>query len=331
MKCLNSDEDIINVKGDVRVHFLRSKSLLGDSLCFTESDNISHLIFRYTVLQGKNTASCLLPTVIKHGEKTDISWEDNGVISIEDNMEDSKWQSTVYCFTVTPTQFVEYQKWLIVWISNNRKYTIFDGGSTNRKYLSESLQYIAGQSLNHSNVPLFFPETITYGMNYANKEKCSNIDIQEITKWYSEAQSELRESAYFLDVVAFINKSKYIYYHEEIDGRDTYWLVNSPSLYTVSKKIKPSGLRETRSKSVNQAESSTNATSDPEPPALFPIIVSGSKINPSSRSGIILVVVILFTVVILAIIIAVAVYDSHEKEKLTIPTAQPTTPIVAII
>lgn len=208
----------------VDVYILQARDLFRSALCFGKS------VFEFTTQDERGPVSCFCPH--NNDITKGIVWKTSSRIKISEDFDTKEWSSAVHCAVLTHKQFAEYRSWLQEWLEENNYYTVLEGGSNIRKFISDSLITMQRSGGQISKSHLFLPEVCTYVLGYSAKELCSAVDIQSISEWFGS-----RKQADLHCTVQGLNSSDHIYYHESSSRGERYWSVSSPQFRLHSEKI----------------------------------------------------------------------------------------------
>ena len=196
----------------VDVYILQAKDLFRFALCFGTS------VYEFTPQDDRGPVGCLRPL----GVSADgITWRTSSRVKISE-VDANEWSSSIHCATMTTVQFTAYRRWLQEWLEVNRYYTLIEGGSNIRKFITDSLAEV--QRLDAAmDKRLFLPEICTYTLEYSSKEMCSASDLHSIAAWYGDL---LAGSLH--QVMHTLNSLDTVYYHETSSQGEQYWRIIRP-------------------------------------------------------------------------------------------------------
>ena len=240
MRCLVSEEDIIDLRGDpggcyIQVYLLKSVDRFQTAFCFVSSaHDTEKCVLQYTTRSGRGPVACFIPDIVDGA----LKWETQGVISSTKQFKTSDWCESNYCMDISRDQFQNYQRWLLKWIKKNKVYSVFEGDSTIRKFLNESFTFfnktLAERVQLHK--PLFLPEIVTYTLSYDAKEKQGSLNLNDIVKWYQTYKLAVTYDTLH-NAVETINKSEHIYLRDVSGSESKYWLIECPKLQVLRQKL----------------------------------------------------------------------------------------------
>lgn len=231
---LTSEADIVNLTGVVQVHVVKSKDRFQSAFCFISSTSKKKCILQYTTESPKGPVACFTPEILE-GE---IKWKTEGVVKIFEKYTESDWCDSTYCMDIGQEQFYRYQQWLITWLKKNKVYSVFEGDSTIRTFLTDSFNYFCKTLTDRvqARAPLFLPEVNTYSIRFKSREKVTAVGVPDVTNWYQMFNhSHNRITIY--QAIETINLRDYIYLRDVESGRSRYYLIISPKIHIVTDKI----------------------------------------------------------------------------------------------
>ena len=314
----------------VDVYILQAKDLFRFALCFGKS------VFEFTTQDERGPVSCFSP----HSATTPegIIWRTSSRVKISEDLNSDEWSNAVHCAVLTRKQFSEYRDWLQNWLEENSYYTVLEGGSNVRKFVTDSLTAMQRLGAQMAKSHLFLPEVCTYVLEYSVKEACSASDIQSIAEWYGDKQkTDLHRT------VQSLNSSEFAYYHESSAWGERYWSVLNPRFRLQGGKIKlpndgaasatvirsvgeeDNVLSRLRRGTTDNATAATdNATVSGPISVALPISVAApipittipvfAALTPAGDNSM-LVIIILVAVLILIIFFAIVYYASYRNTR----------------
>lgn len=339
----------------VDVYIMQAKDLFRFALCFGRS------IFEFTTQDERGPVSCFSPH--STGTSEGIVWRTSSRVKISEDFDSDEWSNAVHYAFLTHGQLKKYREWLQGWLEENSYYTVLEGGSNVRKFITDSLAAIQRLGAAMAKSRLFLPDVCTYVLEYGAKEACSASDAQSISRWYSA-----RDEADLHCTVQSLNSSEFAYYHESSAWGERYWSLSNPRFRLQGGKIKlPAGTTATNGPvaimnkegsdlisrlrtpleaevvAVQQAsvdETMQRASVDEtmqmtgpisvvhsQPITTIPILAQVTPVGGNTM----LVIIILVAVLVLIIFFAVVYYASYHTTRVMSPPAAFVTPMTVSI
>ena len=176
---LQTIEDIRMIFGDVKIYVVNYKDNIRSGISFSRPANNFNLILEYTLDDPRGILGYFYPNFVTGVPE----WSIRSTVRITENLEDPEIASTYYIGTISSGVYYNYNRWILnTWIPQNPNFSIYDGESTGRKFLEDSLNYfkndvvVAGLSL---------PIIRTYKLKWANSDLISlNSDQFGICLFY---------------------------------------------------------------------------------------------------------------------------------------------------
>lgn len=294
---------------DVAVHFLTSGDGYSYSLAFVNRKTNAKDLIWYTSSDKRGAVSCLLPP-------SDKKWDTKPTIVRKDYVDDSIWKQSTYVFSISETDYKLYCEWVLKWVSLQDKYTLFEGGSTSRIFMNETLKYFSSK---YQTLSLLDQEVTTLQIKYSSKIELSLVEQQEALNWLhtlSMLDSEYRVK----DFIDYVNESKTMYYKETLSGIDKYWLLKDVNITNKVEKL--SSVKQdmqvsvqTSTKNIEQPKVNEQPIQQPQQPQVEQVVASTSPpvvpitpLKPRSQTMAIIVVVLIVLVIFVLIWIGIYIY-----------------------
>lgn len=316
---------------ELSVHFLRSCDGYTYGLCFKKANGNACETLWYGPRDVRGPISTLVPPASVYTSTVDRQWDTKAVMRKEKRLDHSIWSESAYMYTITSTQYIEYQKWAIEWATAAGQYSLIEGGNTSREFMTASVEHFSAVGK-----PVFVlkQSVTTLSLEYDSKEPVSVVDSNDAARWFKA----LHDSYQFSDVprvgdvdafTRFVTNGSLMYYREKVGGVTKMWKLTGA-------RIRPHSapLHHVESYPLQVAEAPLVELPQPLPPAIHPITAQqlaqaacAASTDPSTpppkRTTSDIVVIIVLVVVIIVIIIAVALYMWHSSSKTS--TATPAT------
>jgi len=321
-KLLRSVEDISTVNQNVDVHLIDYGDYCRAGICFLDSDSNFCSILEFTLQDSRGIIGCLLPVI----ESDKLSWKDDSIITVKSTnaaLEQNKYHSTCFIGTICPTKYYNYHRWLLSsWHPKNSHFSVFEGQSTNKKFIEESLAYLTFEIPSKT---LCLPTLKTYSLHSKAQDLASlEIEEQNIIMFYSSLQ-DIKD---YEDVISLMSDMSLMYKHEPKFGSPIYWrhenviikplyqkLATPPKGYTID--TLPVNTPAMASEFIQ-----SNNLRDTKP--ITPIVTPLTPIDTSGNASRALIIVILIFFIIIAFALVVVVIYYLDIPQVVVATPNPT-------
>lgn len=293
---------------EISVHFLRSWDTYTYGMCFKKTGTNTCEVLWYGPRDTRSAVSCLLPpSGMLYSQEVDRLWDTRAVVRKEKCLDHSLWSESAYMYTVTPGQYLSYQKWLVEWVSSACEYSLIEGGATSRVFMTASIDHFSQVG---KPVHILKQCVVTLDLSYELKEPVSVVDMSEVSAWYRVAYDNLSGSVYVNDVVGYINGKCSMYYRERINGVTKLWKLQGVKIRPNSAPlhhVESYSLQVARVEIVPQQilTQDTNSLAPIAPPVVQPLPIAPDRRN--------LVIIIVLVVVMVIIIMLIVVYVWHSS------------------
>lgn len=315
---------------EVSVHFLRSKDGYMYGLCFKKQDTSMCEVLWYGPRDPRGAVSCLVPPESDYTQEVDRRWNTKAIIRKSRDIDHTAWSESAYMYTITSEQYGQYQKWLLEWTTAAGQYSLIEGGSTSRLFMTATMDYFAGKA-----VPVFVLKqcVTTLVLEYDSKEPVSVVDITDSAKWYKSLHNThpLASGGPIQGdvdaVIQFIRSTSIMYYREIVGGVTRRWKLTGVKVRQYTAPLhhvdnypdttdvrlvqipeeKPSVLHNAYTVLADPCPPPT-----PTPPPLVPI-------TDPNRSRTIVIVILVVLMVIIVIAIVVYIYHTQAIHTQMVP------------
>jgi hypothetical protein len=308
---LRTVADIRVVHGELDLHVVTYKDPCRVAVCFTRSADDFTLVLEYTTADSRGLLGFFLPLMSELVPR----WMVGSVIRLSDDIQSPDVASTYFVGTVGIDIYYNYQRWILSgWLVQHPYFSLYESGSTPRKFIEQSLEYIVGGGTSKL---LTLPVIRTYQLDPKDSELVSGGATSEVVMFYGGLSDLDRHE----DVTYILSQTEVIYHYEPKLRR--YWKYTQPRLVNVDRKIRVGKV------------AVDPPPLDPIVPPLVPIVPPLVPITPVDDRGQALGVIVLLVLLIIAFVIAVVIiyYLSRPVAVITpmitgVVTPVVTTPIV---
>lgn len=308
---------------ELSVHFLRSCDGYMYGLCFKKPNGNACETLWYGPRDARGAISALVPPEKVYTPTVDRMWDTKSIVRKDKRLDYSLWSESAYMYTITSTQYIDYQKWAVEWAAAAGQYSVIEGGNTSREFMTASVEHFSAVGK-----PVFVlkQSVTTLSLEYDNKEPVSLMDSNDAAKWFNA----LHNSYLFSNVprvgdveafVRFVTNGSLMYYREKVGGVTKMWKLTGA-------RIRPhtAPLHHVESYPL-QVEETLLVNLPPQlPPTVHPITaqqmaqaavtqVSSDPVTPPVTPPLSdnITLIIVLVVVIIVIIIVVALYMWHSN------------------
>lgn len=220
-----------NAKADI--YLLQSTNLFEHSLCFDFREGSRHgssseriYCIEFAPKDPRKALASLIPQI--NAETGALVWP-TSCLCIREGISD-EWKSSVKLNAIASGEtFMAYQRWLISWLEENKYYTVIDGGSTIKRFITDSLMYLDVQA------DVIVPIRIdTYFLSYKSRERCDPSELFSIGSWFASLEEHPKS---LHGAIAWLRRQEMIYYHEGSVWGSRYWRITCPNFILQSTKI----------------------------------------------------------------------------------------------
>lgn len=298
------------VPGDVRVYVVNYKDNIRSGISFTSSRENFNLILEYTLKDPRGILGYFYPNF----SSTLPEWSIESTVRITENLEDPEIGSTYYICTISSGVYYNYNRWLLnTWIPQNLYYSIYDGESTGRKFLEDSLNYLK----NHLVVTgLSLPVVKTYNLKWTDSNLIGrNSDEFGVRLFYGglEDLNNYSEIIYIMSSADVIYKYDPLVYTLSDSKTQNYWKYTKPTIETNTNQLRINSTVDTSKDLLYTPAGMYTGGIVPDLP-IKPVELNNDKASSLT------IIVLLFLLIITFVIVIVIIHYMDTKSVVSIPT-----------
>lgn len=328
----------------VAVHFLKSTDQEISAICFKH--DTGHDVYYYSTRDSRGGLSALVPKIkynsVELLETHQLDWSGNYGNIVKLKFDTENWTESTYAFSVTKSDVKSYSDWLILWVNENKPYSIFEGVSrTAEDFIKDSIYFFAQKGIDI--LYLTPPEVKIYGLKWSSKSSVALPDVPSMLEWYN-IFVDYSEQLILKDLLNYINETHTMYYHEYVSGEHKYWLLNGVKIRSIYRKVRidnvgcsytQKGLRESNSDihnivvddvmvdnvnhkgalALTPAQNTIQACIAPSLSATTTVggtVVGATTVDDGTSSGLILTVILIAILIIMIVVALIIVRTTGE-------------------
>lgn len=308
---LRSITEVASADGNVDVYLVDHGDYARLGLWFVNHRTKFSTFLEYIPQDTRGAIGAVLPVV----NETSLRWAHRGIVTITKKFDPgTASHASTYLLTISPNKYYTYHSWLLQeWIPLNQTFGILRTGSTPKKFLEQSISYLAGTQ----GIKALLPKVVTYDLQYDSKSYVTSKDDE--ASFFFASLTDIETIYEYADIVSTLGV---IYLPDRIDGTPSYWKYIHPRLVPCYERIN----------TFLDVREEVSATADPVPP---PANAGCCEVPPPScqpeKTSLLSILFLVFLLVIAMIVIVAIVYFVLNRPQPPTPVVGPAPPMVTSV